>query len=234
MTIKNGSVLRYSSSMKMAELMEGNSLLLGVLQRLGLGFGFGEETVEEVCEKAGVSADTFLLICNVYTIDGYMPSHEVLRKVSIKDIVKYLHQSHDYYTGEVLTELEEAIGKMIEPCDAAHKKIIRGFFAAYKEELAKHFQYEETVVFPYVATLLQRGGDKNFSIEQFEENHSNIDEKLGDLINIVMKYMPAECNNLTISNVLLKLFLLRTDLEKHTSIEDNILVPAVNKLERHE
>ena len=218
----------------MSELLEGNPLLLGVTQRVGLGFGFGEETVDEVCAKYGVSPETFMLICKVYTIDGYLPVHEDFKKVNIKDIVKYLHLSHDYYTGEVLSSLEESIGKMIEPCDAAHKKIIRNFFKAYKEELGKHFQYEESVVFPYISYLLQKGKGCGFSIQQFEENHSNVDEKLGDLINIVMKYMPPECDNSVISNVLLKLFLLRTDLERHTSIEDNILIPAVNKLEADE
>lgn len=223
----------FSAKMKMAELLESNPLLMGVMLRMGLGFGFGEESVEEVCKHWGVSTDTFLLVCNVYTTEGYMPSNETLKKVDIKDIVNYLHQSHSYYTGEILGELEAAIEKMIEPCDTARKKIIEGFFMAYKGEMFKHFQYEENTVFPYVMSLLQHKDDKNFSIEQFEENHTNIDEKLGDLQNIVMKYMPADGDNMLIYNVLNILFTLQKDLENHTSIEDNILVPAVNKLESH-
>lgn len=218
----------------MSELLEGYPLLLGVFQRFGLKYGFGEETIDEVCWRSGVSTDTFILVCKVYTIDGYMPSHDDLTKVSISDIVKYLHLSHNYYTGEVLQDLQDSIVRMVEPCEEGRKKVIKGFFTAYQEELGKHFQYEETVVFPYIESLLQTGSTGSFRIDQFEENHSNVDEKLGDLINIVMKYMPSQCSDTAISSVLLKLFLLRTDLERHTSIEDNILVPAVNKLESHE
>ena len=229
--MKKEQTYHFTPKMKMAELLESNPLLMGVMLRMGLGFGFGEDSVEEVCKHRGVNTDTFLLICNVYTIDGYLPSNETIKKVDIKDIVNYLHQSHSYYTGEILTELEAAIGKMTEHCDAARKKIIQGFFVAYKGEMYKHFQSEENTVFPYVMALLKHQDDEDFSIEQFEENHTNIDEKLGDLQNIVMKYMPADGDNMLIYNVLAILFTLQKDLENHTSIEDNILVPAVNKLE---
>ena len=37
-----------SPSMKMAELMDMNFTLLGVLTRMGIPYGFGDETVEEV------------------------------------------------------------------------------------------------------------------------------------------------------------------------------------------
>ncbi|MCR5363347.1 MAG: helix-turn-helix transcriptional regulator [Bacteroidales bacterium] len=221
----------FSAKMKMAELLETNPDLMGVMLRLGLRFGFGEETVEEVCKRYKVNSDTFLLICNVYTTDGYMPSSDILKKVDIRDIVNYLHQSHLYYTGEVLTRLEDSIEKMTERCDPASKKIIQVFFHAYKGEMEKHFQYEENTVFPYVEALLKHQDDKGFSIEQFEENHTNIDEKLGDLRSIVMKYMPADGDSNLIKNVLTILFNLQKDLSNHTSVEDNILVPAVNILE---
>ena len=51
--------------MKIADLVDFNFNLLGVLTRLGIGFGFGDETVEEVCRRTGINANTFLLICNV-------------------------------------------------------------------------------------------------------------------------------------------------------------------------
>ena len=55
-----------SPSMKMAELMDIDFSLLGVLSRMGIPFGFGDKTVAEVCLDNGVNPDTFLLICSVY------------------------------------------------------------------------------------------------------------------------------------------------------------------------
>ena len=218
----------------MAQLLERNFQLLGVISRLGINFRFGEDTVAEVCRRDGVNTSTFLLICNVYSIPGYTPTEDFLANVDLDDIVKYLKRSHSYYMGEVKGGLREAIDKLTEPCDAGRKKVIMGFYHAYEDELEKHFQYEETIVFPYVKAVLAKTAGKDFSIARFEENHTNVDEKLGDLKNIVMKYMPPQCDNALISDVLWRLFMLQLDLEKHTFIEDNILVPVVNRLENNE
>ena len=226
--------LLLTGSMKLADLLDLNYNLLGVLSRVGLRFGFGDDTVDEACRKHGINAQTFLLICKVYTFAGYMPSSEVLRTADLRDIVTYLRSSHSYYMDTALTDLAAQIDRMLAPCDERHKKVIWCFFTAYKEELAEHFRYEEEVVFPYVQSVLKHMADKDFAIIQYEENHTNVEEKLGDLKNIIMKYLPQECDDRQVSEVLFKLYLLEMDLEKHTSIEDDILVPMVNRLEEHE
>jgi len=222
-----------TSSMKLAELIEINSELLGVLPRIGMSFGFGEESVEESCSRCGVSTATFLLICNVYTFDGYMPSSDLLKKVDVRDIVRYLRGSHSYYMGTMVQMLEDSIEKMLTPCGDKQKKVIWKFFADYREELSKHFEYEENVVFPYVESVLEHAGKDDFTIIQYEENHSNVEEKLADLKNIVMKYLPRQCDDQQIANVLAIIFTLENDLAKHTEIEDGILVPTVNRLEEN-
>ena len=44
-----------SPAMKMAELLDTHVALPGVFNRMGLPYGFGEASVEEVCQKAGLS-----------------------------------------------------------------------------------------------------------------------------------------------------------------------------------
>lgn len=223
-----------TGSMKMSDLLDLNPNLLGVLTRVGLRFGFGDETIEEACRKKGINLQTFLLICKVYTFAGYTPSSDALRTADLCGIVTYLHQSHSYYMDTALQDLAAQIDRMLAPCNERYKKILWGFFSAYKDELAEHFRYEEEVVFPYVQDILDHVGDKTFTITQYEENHTNVEEKLGDLKNIIMKYLPQECDDRQVSEVLFKLYLLEMDLEKHTAIEDDILVPMVNRLEDHE
>ena len=97
-----------SASMKIADLVDFNFNLLGVLTRLGIGFGFGDETVEEVCRRTGINANTFLLICNVYSFDGYRPSSDVLREIDLRDIVRYLRRSHAFYMDVAVKSLAAA------------------------------------------------------------------------------------------------------------------------------
>lgn len=221
-----------SATMKMADLIDMNFDLVGVLARIGISFGFGEDTVEEVCARHGVNTNTFLLICIVYTFDNYVPTPGVLREADLKDIVTYLRRSHDYYTQVAVTYLAESIEKMIGPCDSKYQNIIRSFFSQYKNELARHFEFEETQVFPYVMSVLEHREDSGFTILQYEENHTNVEEKLEDLKNILLKYLPPQCDSQNVMMVLSHLHLLEKDLQKHTLIEDDILVPVVNAMER--
>ena len=221
----------FSESMKLADLIDVNFKLLNVLSRLGISLGFGENTISEVCQKQGINLESFLLICNIYTYDDYVPSAELLSSADPMTIVDYLHSSHAFYLDKEFASLEKNIKAMVEPCDDMQKKIVSKFVVDYKQQVENHFAYEETTVFPYVRALKQGKITEGYSIEQFEENHSNIDETLGDLKNIVMKYLPDTCDTVLRNEVLYRIYRLDEDLAKHTIIEDRVLIPIVNKME---
>ena len=115
-------------SMKMAELIAVSPSLPGVLTRMGIPFGFGDETVEEVCRRNGTDPETFLLICSVYSGDGSLPAKERIRKADLKDVLKYLRRSHAYYMEVAMKEITAALVALTEPCDERHRNIIRKFF----------------------------------------------------------------------------------------------------------
>ena len=217
--------------MKMADLIEANYHLLAVLTRFGIEGGFGEKTVRDICEKNHLDTDTFLLICNVYSRKDYVPSSEILRNGHIDDILRYLHQSHDYYMNNALVLLASTIEELIKPCSEAQKGVIWRFFSGYKSELEKHFAYEEGEVIPYVQSLLIGKRNPDYSIDKFEENHSNIEEKLSDLKNLILKSLPDTCDDRMRVRLLNYIFALHSDLDSHTAIEDNILVPMVRLIE---
>ena len=215
-----------SPAMKMADLMDLRPSLPGVLARMGLPFGFGEQTVDEVCRKQDVDPETFLLICSVYAVDGYAPTKERLRKADLRDVLKYLRLSHTYYMDVALNELADALKTLTEPCGEKHKRIIRQFFSEYKDELMKHFEYEEKAVFPYAEAILHHG---RLTDDDYEENHSHMEEKLADLKSLVMKYLPPECGQQDICRALSCIYSLQEDIARHILVEDGVLVPIVNR-----
>ena len=91
------------------------------------------------------------------------------------------------------------------------RDVIMRFFDGYRKEVENHFAYEEDIVFPYVRSVAGGQRIEGYSMETFEENHNNIDEKLNDLRNIVMKYLPPVCDTVTAIK--------------------SILIPMVNRLE---
>ena len=213
-------------AMKMADLMDLRPSLPGVLARMGIPFGFGEQTVEEVCRRQGVDPETFLLICSVYAVDGYVPAKERLRRADLRDVLKYLRLSHTFYMDVALNELAEALKALTEPCGEKHKRIIRQFFDEYKDELTKHFEYEEKTVFPYAEAILHHG---RLTDDDYGENHSHMEEKLEDLKSLVMKYLPPECGQQDICRALSCIYSLQEDIARHILVEDGVLVPIVNR-----
>ena len=132
----------FSESMKIADLIDVNFKLLNVLSRLDINLGFGENTIMEVCVRQGIDLNSFLLICNVYTYDGYIPSVELMSGADPATIVDYLHNSHSFYLLKEFKALEEELKAMVEPCDATQKKVVARFFSDYKAQVENHFEYE--------------------------------------------------------------------------------------------
>lgn len=225
------SMDKFSSNMKVADLVESNYRLLGVLARVGIDGSFGEKTVSEVCSQNGLDPDTVLLLCEVYSQPNYKPSVEQLHRSHVGDILRYLHQSHDYYLNYALEEMETSVTRLLEPCTKKQQDVVWDFFRGYKVELKNHFGFEEEEVIPYVQGLIIGQRRAGFSIDRFEENHSNIDEKLSDFKNLVMKSLPEACDAAVRLQLLLWICALQEDLKCHTYIEDHILVPMVRLLE---
>ena len=218
-------------NMKLADLIDLNHNLLSVLSRLGVSLGFGEHTIQQACEISGVNVSSFILICNVYNNDEYAPSSTLLEQADVRDILKYLHNSHIDYMHVSLKELELLMGDMLQNYNASQKSIVEKFLVGYKEEVRNHFNYEETVLFPYVKALIDKKETNGYSIDTFEKNHGNIEEKLCDLKNIVMKDLPQTFDQNLRYDVLHQIYHLENDLRKHTLIEDNVLAPLVSRME---
>ena len=225
------SITSISPAMKMADLLDVNFSILGVFSRFGMSYGFGEATVKDVCDGMGIDPETFLIICKVYAFDGYRPSREQMEGACLEDIVRYLRLSHTYYLETMVPALAAAIEEMIAPCDDMHKKVIRKFFGDYKEELERHFDYEEKTVFPYVEAMIDSREREPYTIGEYEKNHSNVEEKLDDLKKLVTMYQPSQSSSQDCFRVLFYLYSLESDLERHTFIEDGILVPVVSRME---
>lgn len=221
----------FSENSKMAEVVISNPKLLLTLSRFGIELGFGDHSVKEVCDKAKVSPSFFLLICNLYSNSDFIPSQDDIRSVDAYTILSYLSESHKYYLEERLPHIELHLRRIVEDCPAKFCNTINRFFNEYKDEVESHFKYEEDVVFPYIKSLCNKTLSPNFSISEFKSNHSNIEDKLNDLMNILIKYLPANVFPKERIEISLDIMEVTSDLRSHTLVEERILVPFVEMME---
>lgn len=229
--------------MKLADVIHHDHTLLPVINRFGLHLGFGDQTIEMLCRKNEVNTEFFLTILNAFHDSQYFPKKH-LQSFPASYLIDYLYKTHQFYLEEKIPEIEGLIGKLIKKNKANEETFIllQNFFSEYKEELTIHIQREEKRVYPYVLELEKAVGsgvipDKltsemnDYSITDYEAEHENVEEKLYDLKNIIIKYLPSAGNEQLFYSILRELFSLESDLKDHARIEDLILVPKVEAME---
>ncbi len=230
--------------MKMVDVIHLNHHLLHVINRFGIQLGFGEKSVETVCREHNVDLNFFLDLINTYHNRSYFPLQNLL-KIKAGMLVDYLHKTHNYYLEFKVPEIEAILDRLLADDILAEdtKKLLSDFFQQYKKELVMHIEIEENRVYPYAMALEQFLDNKiskeelnayleAYSISQYEEDHSDIEEKLYDLKQIILKYLPNPKDSRLLNVMLHDLFELELDLNNHCRIEDMILVPIVEKMEK--
>ena len=228
---KNMKSRLFSSDGRLSDLITAHPSLLTLLPRLGLSLGFGDRSIADVCEESKVDTDFFLLICNVYTFNNYVPSTAAILGTDMTGLVPYLEKSHRYYVDKRLPHIERHLDAIARQLQGRIGQVFSSFFKEYKTEVEAHFGREEQEVFPHINALMTGQRDTSYSIGTFLHNHSDIEGKLDDLLNIIFKYLPPQVDDENVLDVVYDILRLSEDLKKHTFIEEKIMVPLVHHLE---
>ena len=215
----------------MSDIICDNYSLLQVMSRFDLPLGFGDHSVEEVCQSHQVDCTTFLAVAN-FINKGHSRSHTPTDGISVRSLMNYLKNAHHYFLDFQLPVIRR---KLLEAIDCSMDNevtfLILKFFDGYVQEVRKHMSYEDQYVFVYVEKLLNGQASDDFDINMFVRHHDHIDEKLTELKNSIIKYYPANRNAHLMNAVLFDIFNCEKDLASHNMVEDHLFVPAVLQLE---
>ncbi len=223
--------------MKTSEIIINNPYLMLMFEHFEIKLEVHEKTIDQICNENNISSHLFLCIANLF--NGFKPnkSAEYVSK-DIQSIIKYLGNSHKYYVKEIYPRIQEYIKEIYKINSHTEILMLEKFFTNYFVEVTEHLEYENNVVFPYVLNLDAQLTDKdsnytlsNYSVVEYREHHNDIEEKLTDLKNLLIKYLPVENDQQLRRNLLFCLFELEYDLNIHSQIEDTILIPLVEKME---
>lgn len=216
----------YHATDTMRSLINDNSQLLMVINRFGISLGFGEKSVDEICEEQSVDAETFLAVANF--ISGYTESAENL---SIPSLINYLKRAHSFFLDYNLPTIRRRLIDSIDYSDSeGMAQLIIKFYDEYVAEVRRHMEYENNVVFSYVDSLLEGHLDDEYTIQSFADKHNHIEPKLNELKNIIINYYPERGND-QLTSVLFDIVSCERDLSSHCQVEDFLFIPAVEILE---
>lgn len=215
----------------MFDLISNNYSMLLVMSRFGIRVGFKEKNIDEVCRQNNVDTCTFLTVVNFLLEKRSTPVENVNECLSINALITYLQNSHEYFLQFRLPHLRRKLTEVIAECSSDVAYVIGRFFDEYAEEVDKHMMYEEQTVFPYVRKLLDGEKDPKYNISIFSKHHDQIELKITELKNLLLKYYPGEGGHL-LNSVLFDIFATERDLFTHNLVEDNLFTPAIIELEK--
>ena len=215
----------FTGRMRMADLIAANHDLILMLPRFGITLGFGDSSVNSVCRQHNVPSDLFLMVCNIYTFDGFMPDDEAVAAIDIHSLVAYLQASHRYYLNERLPHMQRHLLNVAASAPAEAALILRKFFDDYRQEVADHFAVEERSLFPRLKQMRQGDLVDKKTMDKCSVSHQNLKDKLSDLTQIIYKYLPGDMLTEELMELVFGILQLAKDLEKHALIEERLLLP---------
>jgi regulator of cell morphogenesis and NO signaling len=223
--------------LKMSEVIVNNPYLVVLLENFGITMPLQDKTIKMVCTENHINTELFLVFANLYNGLTYTPAIPL----SVNDadaIILFLQHSHRYYLKEIYPNILNAIEKMAEINKAKEMSLVQKFFVGYFDEVREHLDYEDQIVFPYIISLCNqlthpdRQVEKSqYSVMEYTEHHNDIEEKLNDLKNLLIKYLPQQADHVLRRRLLFSLSELEYDLNIHAKIEDLILIPLVAEME---
>lgn len=223
--------------MKVAGQIDANPRLLLMLQHFKIDFRVRDLTVSQLCKEYCISETLFVDIANLYNGFGAKKNH-TYTKNDLLQVIDFLKNSHHYYRFEMYPQIKSYILKLQENHPEKELKLLEKFFNEYFTEVREHLDYEDNVAFPYFIKLLQNIDDgdtpQEYSSIEYSEHHTDIELKLHDLKNLLLKYVKID-NDLDLRRKLFfALYELEYDLFVHSLIEESILIPSGVNIEKKE
>jgi len=220
--------------MKMSDLIEENPRLLLLLEHFEIDFAVSDKTIAGICSENEISVSLFIMIVNLY--NGFHPSKKDIDSLSdIIQILQFLKNSHDYYKNDKYPEIKGYIDKLPHNSYNKEVKLIENFFTDYFNEVLEHLDYEDEIAFPYFKMLTGAKDSKvmnDFSTDEYRNHHTDIETKLTDLKNLLLMHIKITDQLPLRRKLIFSLFEFEYDLQIHALIEQKILLPLIENIEK--
>lgn len=220
----------FNEKMKLADIIAANHNLILMLPRLGIALGFGDKSVQQVCQLHNISPSFVLLIFNAYTFDHYRPDTSELARIDMSMLVPYLMASHSYYMDQRIPHIARHLKHVADTIEPRYGRVLEQFLSDYQQQVHLHFEEEEQRVFPLLQRLQQGYANSDSPSSSFIDSHTDIEDRLQDLTQIVYKYLPSTAMPEEHIELIFDILQLSADLEKHAMIEEKIMMPYFSML----
>lgn len=230
-TFTNTIMTTFNENSRIADIILQNFNQVLLLEHLSIPLMVQGKTVKEICKEYNISIPVYLAFVDLYNGQG-IPSGLHIGKDDTLCLINFLRNSHRYYLEDKIPQIKEYVQRISQTGQSSGIKLLSDFTNDYIQELREHFEYEDKIVFPYVLALNKGESYKGtYSITEYKSHHENVDSKLADLKELLVKYLYFKDEEHLRCKLLCCLFEMEYDLKIHSHIEDFVLIPLVERLE---
>ncbi len=226
---------KYHDNDPMIDVISDDYRMLQLISRFGITLGFGDLTVAETCQKAGVDTMTFLTVVNYLKSGQHIHVSDLAENVSLPSLMAYLKNSHSFFLDFRLPQIRrQLINALDMTSDNQIAVLVLKFYDECAHDVRDHMEYENQHVYPYVEYLLagKLPQESFYSVvRNHQGNHNSIEKSISELKNIIIKYYPGDQKAEAMNDVLMEVYMMEEDLLTHCQLEDTLFAECVQALE---
>ncbi len=216
---------------KLSDIVIAEPSALTVLNRFGIRLGLGDLTVARACTQLDIDPNFMVTILNTYLHESYFPERiEATFKAST--IVNYLGQTNNYYIHFHLQVIERHFGLLISKSDPANNNLglMLKFFIEVKQQLLDRIADDRDRWFPSILEAEATATAIETFIRPDEGDVDTVEDKLTDLINMMVIHLSGNYDGNLALAVLMALVSLKNDLVQNNRIRNRLLRPMFHVL----
>ena len=209
------------------------------LEHFNIDTPLQSKTVTEICQQYQISEALFIAMGNLY-LHHEVADPDIFTADDLPTIIRFLTNTHRYYLDDIYPKIERAIQEIKQLNDSKEIVLLERFFQLYFNEVREHLNYELEIAHPYIDQLYKATSDikiasnmTTYSVRDYVDHHDDIEEKLDDLMNLLVKYLPYQKDFHIRRSLFLNLVELDYDLKIHSKIEEQILIPLAQNVEQN-
>ncbi|MHB9056636.1 MAG: hypothetical protein ACYC2P_10865 [Paludibacteraceae bacterium] len=227
------------SETKIADVIANNPYSVLLLEHFDIKLPVRDLKISQLCTEYKIDETLFVTFANMYN-ESTSFTELKLNEDNALTIIHFLRASHRYYSEQIYPEIMTLINRMDRLNGHKEMKLVSTFFTNYFKEVTEHLNYENQIFHPYVTLIIQQLKNNNnekqdeneYSVSKYKAHHNDIEEKLIDLKNLLIKYLPLNQDQNVRRKLLFLLLELEYDLKIHSNIEEYILIPLTTRLEK--
>ncbi len=227
----------------LAQIVNSNHRAANVFEKYHLDFCCkGKRTLEQACQESDLEATAILSELQVAEQMNSLKTPVHYENFSLSQLADYITTTHHDYVKKEMPAIAGYLQKVAAKHGDRHPEMLKvfGIFMSVKEEMDRHMQAEELVLFPRIKeTEAQQSAGSQMAINNtylldpisiMEQEHDHAGTALAEIRQLTGNYNPPAdaCTTYRLSLAALEAFEL--DLHQHVHLENNILFPKALKL----